>query len=248
MLMKLSKTLLSAVVVLALVGSVMGVKAARGKTAEEPAAALLAVPRAKGNAAAALRVIEFIDYQCPSCAKASFFLHELVKRHPQEIYLEVKYFPLRGHAHSMTAAKLVECSRRQGKFWEAHTAVFESQPAWRDLDDARPILTQVLQAAGVDLAAADRCQSDPKTEKTVTDDREAALKLGLKSTPTFFINGEMFVGFMAMSDRLKQSFPDAASIVLPADNAGPPPIPRGYGYDEPPPDPRSSVVYANKEN
>lgn len=244
MLMKISKTLLSVLIVSALVGSVVGIRNAKGKAAEGPQMSLLAAPKAAGNAAARIRVIEFIDYQCPSCAKASFFLHELVKRHPQDVYLEVKYFPLNGHAHSVTSATLVECARMQGKFWEAHYALFTAQPAWRDLDDAKPVLMQALQAAGVDISDVDRCQTDPEIAKQVAAERQAALKLGLKSTPTFYINGEMIVGYMAMSEKMQQLLPDAASIVLPPDNLLPPPPAPSSGEESPEPTP--SVVYAEK--
>jgi len=221
MLMKVSKLWVSFAVLTVLVGGVYGVRHARGIDAKGVAAPMLAAPRAMGNAAAPTRVVEFIDYQCPSCAKSSFFLHELSKRHPQDLYVEVKYFPLRGHAHSMTTAKLVECSRMQGKFWEAHQAVFLSQAAWRDLADAKPTLQLAVQAAGVDTVAADRCEQDPEVEKRIMAEREEAIRLGLKSTPTFFINGTMVVGFMAMQAEMTKIFPDAADIRLPADNVGP---------------------------
>ena len=225
MLMKIPKTLVTVLVVSALVGGVYGVRNARGKDAAAPAAAMLAAPKATGNAAAKVRVVEFIDYQCPSCAKGSYFLHELTARHPQDLYLEVKYFPLKGHAHSMTTAKLVECARMQGKFWEAHRAVFLSQPVWRDLTDAKPVLLQTVLAAGVDTAATDRCEQDPAVEQRIAAERDEALKLGLKSTPTFFINGVMIVGYQAMAAEMTKLFPDATTIVVPADNAAPPPGP-----------------------
>ncbi len=221
MLMKVSKLFVSFAVLTVLVGGVYGVRHARGIDAKGAAAPMLAAPRAVGNASAKTRVVEFIDYQCPSCAKSSHFLHELSKRHPQDLYVEVKYFPLRGHAHSMTTAKLVECSRMQGKFWEAQQAVFLSQAAWKDLPDAEPTLRLALQAAGVDTAAADRCTQDPEVEKRIMAEREEAIRLGLKSTPTFFINGTMVVGFMAMQAEMIKVFPDAADIKLPADNLGP---------------------------
>jgi protein-disulfide isomerase len=226
--MKIPKILVSLAVVSVLVGGIYGARYARGLDAKSVSAPMLAAPRAMGNPAAKTRVVEFIDYQCPSCAKSSKFLHELVKLHPQEIYLEVKYFPLKGHAHSMTTAKLVECSRMQGKFWEAHHAVFLSQSAWRDLEDATPVLSLAVQAAGVDVAAIDRCAQDPAVEQRILAERDEALKLGLRSTPTFYINGTMVVGFLGMQAEMVKIFPDAADIPLPADNASTtPPSARG---------------------
>lgn len=188
---------------------------------------MMAAPKAMGDVSAPVRIVEFIDYQCPSCAKSSYFLHELAKRHPQDIYIEVKYFPLRGHAHSMVAAKLVECSRMQGKFWPTHNAVMLSQPSWRDLADATAILRQAAHQSGVNMTELDRCQADPSAEQRILADRNEGLQLGLKSTPTFFINGTMIVGFQAMSAEMTKRFPDAATIVLPADNTAPRPAAAG---------------------
>lgn len=103
---------------------------------------------------------------------------------------------------------------------------------------------QALQAAGVDISDVDRCQTDPEIAKQVAAERQAALKLGLKSTPTFYINGEMIVGYMAMSEKMQQLLPDAASIVLPPDNLLPPPPAPSSGEESPEPTP--SVVYAEK--
>lgn len=212
-------------VLVVLVGGVFGVRQARGIDAaggpRTDRSALLAVPRAMGDPSAKVRVVEFIDYQCPSCAKSSFFLHELVKLHPRELYLEVKYFPLRSHSHSLPSAKWVECGRMQGKFWEAQNAIFQSQPAWRDLANARPVQVRALEEAGIDVRAAEACAEDPEIERRILAERDEALKLGLKSTPTFYINGVMVVGFQAMSAEMTRLFPDAASIALPADNVVP---------------------------
>lgn len=209
-----------------LTGSVIGVRQARGidasgapKTNVSP---MLAAPRATGNPAAKIRVVEFIDYQCPSCAKSAYFLDELSKRHPQDLYVEVKYFPLKSHAHGMTTAKIIECSRMQGKFWEAHKAVLLSQPLWRDLEQPRPVIDQALQAANVDTQAIDRCIADPQIERAILGERDEALRLNLRSTPTFFVNGTMIVGYIAMRAEMAKLFPDAESIQVPADNVAPP--------------------------
>jgi protein-disulfide isomerase len=108
MLMKIAKTLVSVFVVTALVGAVYGVRSVKSKTSEPIAALVNAAPKMKGNPAASTRVVEYIDYQCPSCSKSSVFLHELSELHPKDLFIEVKYFPLNGHKHSMTSAKAVE--------------------------------------------------------------------------------------------------------------------------------------------
>jgi protein-disulfide isomerase len=113
----------------------------------------------------------------------------------------------------------------QGKFWPAHEAVFLSQPAWRELEEAKPVIHQAVRQAGVDMAALDRCEADPAVEQRIVAERQEGLAVGLKSTPTFYINGQMVVGFLAMREEMTKIFPDAASIILPADNIAVPASP-----------------------
>ena len=73
--------------------------------------------KAKGNPQAELKIIEYIDFECPACAQGMRILHNYFTKYPGRMYLEVKYFPLPGHKWGMPSARYAECAARQNKFW-----------------------------------------------------------------------------------------------------------------------------------
>src|SRR6185503_18470178 len=102
------------------------------KSSAPPLAASAGAARAKGNPAASLKIIEYMDFQCPACAKGAMYLHDTLAQKPNDIYLEVKYFPLeKAHTHAIRAARYAECAARQGKFWQFHDEVFTHQNDWK---------------------------------------------------------------------------------------------------------------------
>ena len=163
--------------------------------------------RSKGNPQAANKIIEFMDFQCPACAKGAEILRTLLKDHPKEYYLEVKYFPLEMHMHSIRAARYAECAARQGKFWEVHDLFFSKQPDWRELINAEPAFSQMLKTAQIDPPKLEKCLADPKVNDAISKDKEEGKTLGIQSTPTYFVNGKMVVGTTNLEKELNISKP-----------------------------------------
>src|SRR6188474_1964734 len=79
----------------------------------------------RGPDDAQITLVEFGDYQCPSCAAYHPFVKEILNRYPKQVRLEFHHFPLISiHPNSMAAAKAVEAAGEQGHYWEMHDAVF----------------------------------------------------------------------------------------------------------------------------
>ena len=64
--------------------------------------------KAKGPANAPVQIVEYSDFQCPACAYGAKQLHRYLKIYPGQVRVDVKYFPLGGHMHSMEAAKFAD--------------------------------------------------------------------------------------------------------------------------------------------
>ena len=161
--------------------------------------------RSVGDPKAALWITEYFDYQCPPCGVARNLLEDAIKKHPGKIYLQVRYFPLPAHKNSLKAAVHAECASHQpGKFWAMHDKIFEHQSEWAM--DSYPELRflNYAQEAGLDLPKWDACTKDPEIQKSITEEKTKGETLGVKITPTFFINGKMFVGNQALSEELKK--------------------------------------------
>ncbi|PYT07352.1 MAG: hypothetical protein DMF60_07310, partial [Acidobacteria bacterium] len=87
---------------------------------------------------AEITLVEFGDYQCPSCGAFHPFVKEILNRYPKQVRLEFHHFPLISiHPNSMAAAKAVEAAGEQGHYWEMHDALFESQAEWSPKPDPK---------------------------------------------------------------------------------------------------------------
>jgi protein-disulfide isomerase len=144
-----------------------------------------------GPTNALITLEEFGDFQCPPCGKLSEPINELRKDYKlRVIYRE---FPLPMHAHAREAALAAEAAGRQGKFWPMHDLLYKEQEVWAKLTDVRPLFDSYAQKLGLDLS---RFHSDMESkdvlEQVELDQRRGAV-IGVKNTPTIFLNNEAVV-------------------------------------------------------
>lgn len=144
---------------------------------------------------AKITLIEFADFECPSCRQLDLVLRELLPRHP-EVRLVFKHYPLTDiHPWAMTAAIASQCVFQQNPaaFWKMHDAIFDAQdvitPAnvWDKMLD---LATQ--QGLNVDVYRA--CMTNPETVSQVKAAIEEGHILTITATPTTFVNSRRVVG------------------------------------------------------
>lgn len=138
---------------------------------------------ALGNAGAAVTIVAFTDYQCPSCAEIHPVLERLVKENAN-VRLVTRDFPLEQHADAFKAAEAAEAAREQGKYWEYVQLLMRNQSSL-----AVENLKTYAGELGLDRARFDPALDSGKFTETVRRDLEDGMKLGLKGTPTLFVNG-----------------------------------------------------------
>ena len=158
----------------------------------------------KGEAGAALAIVEFSDFQCRFCAQAFRDLHDLV-RGRRDVSLVFRHFPLDAscnrhvkaslHPDACLAACAAECAGRQGRFWEYHDVLFENNEHLE-----RESLFRYARELGLDVQTFGACLDDPATRARIGEDVEAGARVGVNSTPTLFFNGRTIVG--ALPDRI----------------------------------------------
>jgi len=159
--------------------------------------------RSKGDISAPIKVVEYIDLQCPACAYGAGVLSTVMEKYPGQIHLQLHYFPLAMHKHTMTASYFAECAGLQEKFWNYHDLLLQEQGVWKMLEDARPHFMSVAERSGIDKVKLDKCLNDPAIAQRILADKQAGESQGIKSTPTYYINGEMIVGGRGLIDKLK---------------------------------------------
>jgi protein-disulfide isomerase len=139
----------------------------------------------KGGATATVTIVEFTDYECPSCAATQPVLEEIAKEFGDKVKLVVRSFPLGQHTHAFKAAEASEAAREQGKFWEYAALLFANQKAL-EVDKLKEYASQL----GLDRKKFDAALDSGRFSTKVKRDLEDGEKIGVDSTPSVFINGK----------------------------------------------------------
>lgn len=141
--------------------------------------------RLRGNPKAPVTIVEFSDFSCPFCRKSEAILAQLLAKYPDQVKIGYRDFPLRQlHPQAQLAAEASRCAGEQGKYWEYHDVLFaNSEKPSRDdlLADARTLK--------LDEQLFDACLSSGRFKPQIEQDIQLGTRLGVTSTPAFFVNG-----------------------------------------------------------
>ena len=143
----------------------------------------------RGPSDAPIVLVEFSDFQCPYCQRATGILSNLRDRYADQIRFIYKDYPLSNHPQAFKAAEAGNCAHEQGMFWPFHDKMFVSQDA---LDVAS--LNSYATELGLDAAAFSMCLEEGRYTQRVQQDLQAGRRHGVSSTPTVFINGRPIMG------------------------------------------------------
>lgn len=140
----------------------------------------------QGSLSAPLVIVEFSDYQCPYCRRLHQVIDSAMQRHPGRITSIYRHFPLdRIHPQATTAAKAAECAGDQGSFGMFHKTLFLNKDSLGKVPWAHLAST----ANVADTAVFSKCLESGATANRVETDRQLGIAMGLRGTPTVFING-----------------------------------------------------------
>ena len=144
---------------------------------------------------AKITLIEFADFECPSCRALDLVLRDLLPRHP-EVRLVFKHYPLTDiHPWAMTAAIASQCAFRQSPaaFWKIHDAIFDDQDGinpsnvWDKMQD-------LAKQIGLNPESYRACMSNPESANQVNASIKEGHALSIAATPTTFVNTRRIIG------------------------------------------------------
>jgi protein-disulfide isomerase len=144
-----------------------------------------------GPASAAITIIEFSDYECPYCRRwhAEVF-PRLMETYSGQIRFVYRDFPLSSiHANAEPAAQAANCAGEQGAYWDYNARLFNARLGLND-----KAYRQYASDLSLDTQAFEACLQEGRFASEVKADYDFAANLGVRSTPTFFINGIALVG------------------------------------------------------
>ena len=142
----------------------------------------------RGNPDAPVTLEEFGDFQCPPCGQFAGSVNELLKEYDSRLRLIFRNFPLSAHEHAREAALAAEAAGFQGKFWEMYDTLYREQAVWSKAPNARELFGSYAGTIGVNLDQFKKDVDSDKARERVDSDQALADSLGIKVTPTLFIN------------------------------------------------------------
>lgn len=157
-----------------------------------------------GPKSAPVQLEEFGDFECPPCGLLHPILLQMHKEFGDKIAITFREFPLvPAHQHAIAAASSAEAAGLQGKFWEMHDLLYENQKNWHETFDVRPIFEGYAKQIGLDIARFQQDVNGEAVAQRIFLDGKRGHSLGVKGTPTVFMNGKE-VPFEALpADKLR---------------------------------------------
>ena len=142
----------------------------------------------RGKPDAAVTLEEFGDFQCPPCGQFAAFAEELLKEYDSRLRVVFRNFPLPGHEHAREAALAAEAAGFQGKFWEMHDTLYREQLNWSKAPNTRELFESYAGTLGLNMEQFKKDMDGDKARERVDSDHALGDSLGIKVTPTMFIN------------------------------------------------------------
>jgi len=144
---------------------------------------------AQGKTNAPWTLVEYGDYQCPSCGDAHPIVKQLQQHFGDQLRFVFRHFPLEMHPYAEHAAEAAEFASAHGKFWEMHDLLFENQA---NLKDSNLLKLAARLRLGTDHLK--HALEEGKYAARVKTDRDSGIASGVPGTPTFYINSHEHEG------------------------------------------------------
>jgi protein-disulfide isomerase len=145
----------------------------------------------RGNPDAPVTLEEFGDFQCPPCGNFAGFAEELLKEYDSRLRIVFRNFPLAPHEHAREAALAAEAAGLQGHFWEMHDVLYREQAVWTKAPNVRELFESYAGTIGLNVDQFKKDIDGEKARERVDSDRALGDSLGIKLTPSLFINNRL---------------------------------------------------------
>ncbi|PZR00873.1 MAG: disulfide bond formation protein DsbA [Cereibacter sphaeroides] len=151
-----------------------------------------------GPVDAPVTLVEFFDPSCEACRAFHPVVSEIRRQFPTQVRVVMRYTLF--HEGSDEAARILETARMQNKFEQVLGAILEKQPTWALHDGPQmDVAWRIAGAAGLDLNKAESDKLFPAITATINQDTADVEALGIRQTPTFFLNGKLLENVSAES-------------------------------------------------
>lgn len=155
-----------------------------------------------GAADAPVTLVEFLDPECEACAAFNPVVKKILRDYEGKIRLVIRYMPL--HPNSARAATLTEIAGEQGKYWQMQELLFQRHSEWGERHGAprsaqpqnvEEIFEKYAMQLGLDMEKVNSAIRENRYRAKLERDYRDGQMLGVRKTPSFFVNGRMLMRF-----------------------------------------------------
>lgn len=145
---------------------------------------------ALGPVDAKVTLEEFGDFQCPPCGRLSEPINQIQHDYSRQLRFIFRNFPLINHLHAREAACAAEAAGLQGRFWQMHDVLYREQAVWSNSADVRALFSAYAGYIGLNTERFKLDMESEKVKERVAADQKQGLSIGVKNTPTLFLNNK----------------------------------------------------------
>lgn len=146
-------------------------------------------PSRGGGVDAPVTIVGFSDFECTFCGRAVETINRIEKTYGDKVRIVFRDYPLPSHRGAKRAAEAAHCANEQGKFWAMHDKLFTKGGTIADAD-----IFQYARQAELDEVRFTACLTSGTFKEAWKPSYDEGARVGVQSTPTFFINGRLIVG------------------------------------------------------
>lgn len=164
-----------------------------------------------GPTNAKVTLIEYADFECPSCKAQHPYVDQLQKDYKGRLRFIYRFFPLQQiHPNANLSSAAGYAAYQQGKFYEMSDLLFSNQDSWAVMssDQARKTFISFAKSISLDINKFQQDMYNSSTIKFIQAEEDAGVAAGVQGTPTFFVNGKQ-IAIPSSYDDYKQAINNA---------------------------------------
>lgn len=137
-------------------------------------------------------LIEYGDFQCPSCAAYHPIVKDLLETYKEQVNFAFRHYPIISiHPNAFAASRAAEAAGKQGKFFEMHDQLYESQGTWGQTStNQQGLFEGYAGQLGLNVDQFKKDYASKDVADRINRDVSSAKQFGITGTPTFILNGE----------------------------------------------------------
>ncbi len=147
---------------------------------------------AKNGKENSVTLIEYADFQCPACGAYFPILKQISTLYKDKVNFVFRHFPIISiHPNAFAASRAAEAAGNQGKFWEMHDKLYETQQAWGQLStNQQALFEEYAKELNLDMEKFKTDYASEATADRINRDVASAKQFNIEGTPTFILNGK----------------------------------------------------------